>query len=438
MKVIVVGGGLVGALEAVYMARRGHEVHVYEGRTDIRKEPRYSGLSINLALSVRGIAALREVGVEAEIVNAGIPMHARMIHSHDGQQSSQPYGTQGQAIRSIDRRNLNEHLLSAAEGLPNVHLHFEHKLQRADTKSNTLVFKTPKGEVKATGDLIIGCDGAHSQVRRGLMRSDRVNYQQRYIPHGYKELTIPPGPDGDFQIKANFLHIWPRSTFMMIALPNQDKTFTATLFMPFDKFDSIKTAEDVLELFEAEFPDSIPLIGRERLVKDYFENPTGTLMTVKCDPVGARRTILMGDAAHAVVPFYGQGMNAGFEDCLVFNNLLEKHANDIDAAVADYSRSRVADVHAIADLALYNYVEMRDLVNSRWFLFRKKVDNFLHALMPNTFIPLYTMVTFSQIPYATVVARSKQQAHTIDTALTALAATAVGGAALAAWRYWRL
>eukprot|EP00730_Choanoeca_flexa_P013815 TRINITY_DN5744_c0_g1_i3.p1 TRINITY_DN5744_c0_g1~~TRINITY_DN5744_c0_g1_i3.p1 ORF type:complete len:446 (+),score=107.35 TRINITY_DN5744_c0_g1_i3:90-1427(+) len=427
-KIAVVGGGLVGALQAVYLAKRGHEVHLFEGRPDIRTQPRYTGLSINLALSTRGIAALSEVGVQDAIINDGIPMHSRMIHAHNGKQTGQPYGKDGQAIRSIDRRNLNEHLLTEAEKFDNVHLHFEHKLAKADVRSNTLTFNTAEGQVKHEVDYIFGCDGAHSQVRKSLMRHARVNFEQFYIPHGYKELTIPPGEDGEYQLEPNYLHIWPRSTFMMIALPNLDKTFTATLFMPFDKFDSIKTPEDVMQLFKDEFPDSIPLIGEKKLIDDYFQNKTGPLMTVKCKPLAGFNTMLMGDAAHAIVPFYGQGMNAGFEDCWYFEQLMKKYDGDFDQAMSTYAKERVDDVHAIADLALYNYVEMRDLVNSKWFLFRKKVDNMLHSLMPSVFIPLYTMVTFSQIPYATVIAKDKKQSKLVDTTLSFTAAATVLGA----------
>eukprot|EP00045_Choanoeca_perplexa_P012037 m.129894 g.129894 ORF g.129894 m.129894 type:complete len:442 (-) comp15861_c0_seq1:1343-2668(-) len=435
MKIVIVGGGLVGSLQAVYMAKRGHEVHLFEGRADIRKQPRYTGLSINLALSTRGIAALSEVGVHEAILNEGLPMHSRMIHAHDGRQTGQPYSTDGQAIRSIDRRNLNEHLLTQAEQYDTVHLHFEHKLLRADMRKNELTFNSPDGKVDVTCDYIFGCDGAHSQVRKSLMRHARVDFQQFYIPHGYKELTIPMGEDGEFQLKPDHLHIWPRSSFMMIALPNLDKTLTLTLFMPFEKFESIQTPDDVMQLFQDEFPDSIPLIGETKLVTDYFQNPTGPLMTVKCKPLAAFNTVLMGDAAHAVVPFYGQGMNAGFEDCLYFEQLLTETNGDFDAAIKKYATERVDDVHAIADLALYNYVEMRDLVNSKWFLFRKKIDNMLHSILPSVFIPLYTMVTFSQIPYATVIEKHKKQSAMIDSSLALLGvASAVGAAAFAAVR----
>lgn len=434
MKVVIVGGGLVGALQSVYMARRGHEVHLYEYRSDIRNEPRYQGLSINLALSQRGISALAGVGVDEKILKGGIPMHARMIHAHDGKQSAQPYGRSGQCIRSIDRRNLNEVLLTEAEKHDNVYLHFEHKLRNFDVRKNELKFEKPDGQqITVVADLVLGCDGANSQVRRSMMRRERVNFQQFYIPHGYKELTVAP-KNGDYQLKLNYLHIWPRSTFMLIALPNLDKTFTATLFMPFDKFDALQTPDDIYDFFMTEFPDFVPLLGQESLVKQFLEHPTGPLVTVKCDPLATRKVALMGDAAHAIVPFYGQGMNAGFEDCEVISKIFDKHGDDFEAALAEYSSTRSADVKAIADLALYNYVEMRDLVNSRWFLFRKKVDNILHALLPDVFIPLYTMVTFSQIPYATVIDKHRRQSRMVNMGLAALGTAAVAGAGFALTR----
>eukprot|EP00043_Microstomoeca_roanoka_P025373 m.8500 g.8500 ORF g.8500 m.8500 type:complete len:440 (-) comp5462_c0_seq1:52-1371(-) len=427
MKVVIVGGGLVGALEACFMAKRGHQVELYESRKDLRKEPRYSGYSINLALSCRGIEALQHVGLEEQILKDGIPMKARMIHSLEGKLSPIPYGTEGQAIMSVDRRNLNEQLLTAAEQFPNVKTFFQHKLRRINLKTNHLHFEDAnKQEVVVSADLILGADGAHSATRRSLLRHERIDYQHFFIPHGYKELCIP-AKDGEYQMPTNYLHIWPRSSFMMIALPNPDKSFTVTLFMPFEKFEALKTDEDVLAFFEAEFPDSIPLIGRERLLNDFKHNPTSSLITVKCSKLAGRRCGLLGDAAHAIVPFYGQGMNAGFEDCLVLEDCLNAVPDNMEKALELYSATRVKDVHAIADLALYNYVEMRDLVNSPWFLFRKKIDNALHRLMPSTFIPLYTMVTFTRIPYATVVENNARQKRAVNTSLALLAVGAAVG-----------
>uniref|UniRef100_A0A3B4YH24 Kynurenine 3-monooxygenase n=1 Tax=Seriola lalandi dorsalis TaxID=1841481 RepID=A0A3B4YH24_SERLL len=367
--VAVVGGGLVGALNACFFAKRGFDVEVFESREDIRKAKIVKGRSINLALSHRGRQALKRVGMEDKIVSQGIPMHARMIHSPSGKQSPIPYGKKGQ-VR-----------------LPS-------QLTMADGSND---------QIKA--DLIVGCDGAFSAIRKQFLRRSRFNYSQTYIPHGYMELTMPP-IDGEFAMKPNYLHIWPRNTFMMIALPNLDKTFTCTLFMPFDEFEKITTGDEVIEFFQKYFSDTIPLIGVDALKRDYFRLPAQAMVSVKCSPYHINdKCVLMGDAAHAVVPFYGQGMNAGFEDCIVFDEILEQLNEDFSAVLPEYTRVRVPDDHAIADLAMYNYIEMRAHVNSKWFLFRKHVDNVLHCIMPKTIIPLYTMVTFTRTRYHEAVKR---------------------------------
>ncbi|XP_062319899.1 kynurenine 3-monooxygenase [Osmerus eperlanus] len=426
--VAVVGGGLVGALNACYFAKRGFQVEVFESREDIRKAKIVKGRSINLALSHRGRQALKQVGMEDKIVSKGIPMHARMIHSRNGKQSAIPYGKKGQYILSVDRANLNKELLSEAETYPNTKMNFDHKLLDWNAETGAMTFIGPEGtkeEIQA--DLIVGCDGAFSAIRKQFLRRSRFNYSQTYIPHGYLELTMPPR-NGDFTMKPNFLHIWPRNTFMMIALPNLDKTFTCTLFMPFEEFEKLTTGDQVIEFFEKYFPDTIPLIGVEALKKDYFRLPAQAMVSVKCSPYHlGNMCVLMGDAAHAVVPFYGQGMNAGFEDCLVFNEIMDQLKEDFSAVLPEYSRVRVPDDHAIADLAMYNYVEMRAHVNSKWFLFRKHVDNFLHIIMPRTIIPLYTMVTFTRTRYHEAIKRWHWQDKVINHGLLISATAALLG-----------
>eukprot|EP00048_Salpingoeca_helianthica_P015973 m.229725 g.229725 ORF g.229725 m.229725 type:complete len:449 (-) comp17814_c0_seq1:87-1433(-) len=435
MKIVVVGGGLVGSLQALYMARRGHEVHVFEARQDVRTESRYSRQSINLALSARGRAALDAVGLESLIVKNGIEMHSRYIHGVDGHDYPIRYGEEGQNILAIDRRNLNERLLDACETQGNVKLNFQHKLVSADVDTGNLSFSTSSGMVHVTADLILGADGAYSALRREIMRKTRMDFSQMYIPHAYKELQILPGPDGESQIPVNFLHIWPRHAFMMIALPNLDKSWTLTLFMPWNMFDAITTPPQLLEFFGQYFPDAIPLIGKDKLVSDFFTNPTSSLITIKCNPYHAGRCVILGDAAHAMVPFYGQGMNAGFEDVQVFSEIFDKHDGDVAAILAEYSAKRHEDAHAICDLALNNYVEMRASVTSTWFLFRKKLDNLLHRLFPSSFIPLYTMVTFSRIPYSDVIRRAKAQDALVRTGLRVAALGALTLGAVAAVRY---
>lgn len=412
-KISIVGGGLVGSLNSIYFAKKGFNVEVFEARDDIRSSKTYSGRSINLALSTRGIEALKEVGLDQLVVPTGIPMYARMIHTPEGTKYPVPYGTENQAILSVDRRKLNEVLLTAAEKLPNVKLNFEHKLIDVDVHEKSITFLNHKNTVVNKPDLVVGNDGAYSAVRRQLLSRPRFNYTQNYIPHGYKELTIPP-LEGKFAMEANYLHIWPRHEFMMIALPNQDRSFTCTLFMPFDIFEGLTTPEQVLSFFETHFHDAIPLIGKEKLLAEFFTNPTSTLMWVKCKPYHINDfVVIMGDAAHAMVPFYGQGMNCGFEDCLVFSEIMTSFNNDFTKALPEFSRVRNPDAEAIVDLALYNYVEMRHHVASTSFLFHKKVDQILHRLFPKSFIPLYTMVTFSRIPYAEVIRRAQWQSKMV-------------------------
>ncbi|CAI8044973.1 Kynurenine 3-monooxygenase [Geodia barretti] len=298
--VTIVGGGLVGSLLAVSLGQRGLRVHLHESRSDIRRAAEVSGRSINLALSRRGREAVRAVGLEDEVLSTAIPMRARMIHPVSGNQYSIPYGTKrDDCIYSVNRRALNELLLTKAEESPNISIH-------------TLVFSDgATGKKTVQTEFVFGCDGAHSTVRRQMMRWGRLNYQQEYIQHGYRELTMPPTPSGDLPWNQTFLHIWPHHEFMMIALPNRDKSFTLTLFMPCSVFESIRNEKSLLAFFPAHFPDSINKIGVERLYKDYFANPQGKMISVKCSPhFMAGNTLILGDAAHAVVPFYGQGMNA--------------------------------------------------------------------------------------------------------------------------------
>ncbi|XP_051869197.1 kynurenine 3-monooxygenase isoform X2 [Pristis pectinata] len=408
----------VGALNACFFAKRGFQVEVYEARKDIRTAKDVRGRSINLALSHRGRQALKAVGMEDRVVSKGIPMNARMIHSLSGKKSSLPYGKTGQYILSVDRAKLNQILLSAASQYPNVKLNFEEKLQHYSVEKGLLTFIRPDSSTfEVSHDLVVGCDGAFSTVRKQFMRQPRFDYSHVYIPHGYMELTMPP-KNGGFAMEPNFLHIWPRNTFMMIALPNLNKSFTCTLFMPFEEFEKLTTGDEVLQFFKKYFPDSIPLIGIEALKRDYFRLPAQAMISVKCSSfhIGAK-CVLMGDAAHAVVPFYGQGMNAGFEDCIVFDELLDQFNNDLSKCLPEFSRLRVPDDHAISDLAMYNYVEMRKHVNSKWFVFRKYVDNFLHFCMPNTIVPLYTMVTFTRIRYHKVIKRHKWQSKVINSML---------------------
>jgi len=433
-EVAIVGAGLVGALEAIYLAKRGISVNVYEYRQDIRTMEHVPGKSINLAMSVRGLAGLAGVGLDEHIkTEYGIPMHARMIHNLDGSLNAIPYGKEGQCIYSVGRRYINEILITEAEKYPNINFHFNHKLTKANLASPQLTFERTDLAEGTEGkwnqvnpELVIGCDGAFSAVRREMMKRPHFNYNQMYIPHAYLELCMP-ARDGDFAMAPNYLHIWPRGQFMMIGLPNQDKTFTMTLFMPTQTFSGITNEGNLLDFFKKHFPDSIDLIGSDSLCSQYFSTRPSPLISVKCSPYHVEgKALIMGDAAHAMVPFYGQGMNCGMEDCLVLDTILAKH-DSLKNALEEFSTTRNPDAEAIVDLALYNYIEMRDLVNKKSFLVRKKLDNLLHWLLPTWWVPLYTSVTFSRMNYKQCIDNRAWQDSALSKVSTTTATLAILG-----------
>ncbi|XP_045515368.1 kynurenine 3-monooxygenase [Pieris brassicae] len=408
LNIAVVGGGLVGSLEALYLARRGHNVTLFEYREDIRKTPQIRGRSINLALSVRGRRALKDVGLEDIMVKEhGIPMSARMIHRPDGSTYSIPYDARtNQSIYSIGRNYLNSILLKESENYKNVTRNFNHKLLETNLPNGELTFiKTDtKEKVSVKADLIIGADGAFSTVRRAMLKQPLFDFSQQYIEHGYLELCIPPSEDDTFQMPPNYLHIWPRGNFMMIALPNQDCSWTVTLFMPFVNFRSIDSESKLLEFFDKYFPDAVPLIGEKKLIEDYFNGSPSPLITVKCRPYHVSdKALIIGDASHAVVPFYGQGMNAGFEDCTILDQLFTKHSDNLADILPEFSNTRWKDAFAVCDLAMYNYIEMRDLVTRPSYRLRKAVDDMIFWFLPDLWVPLYNSVTFSTMPYSDCV-----------------------------------
>lgn len=396
--VAIVGAGLVGSLLSIYLRKRGYAVTVFERRGDMRKKGAEAGRSINLALSNRGIRALEEVGLADELKKVAIPMHGRMMHDKQGKLSSFAYGKEGQFINSVSRSGLNVVLMNEAERL-GVQFKFDQRIEKVDLEKTSLVISqqvtVDSRPLTVDFDYIIGADGAFSAVRGSFQFTDRFDYEQDYIDHGYKELHIPPGVGSSFQLEKNFLHIWPRESFMMIALPNPDGSFTCTLFFPFEgspSFDSLKTKQDVEKFFAETFPDALTLMPD--LLKDFESNPTASLVTIQCYPWVRNNTLLIGDAAHGIVPFYGQGMNAGFEDCRILNDLLTKHADNWDEVLPEFQKLRKPDTDAIAQLALDNFIEMRDLVADAEFLLRKKIEGRLYELFPDKWIPLYPMVTF--------------------------------------------
>jgi len=414
--IAISGAGLVGSLLAIYLAKRGYKITVFERRGDMRKSGYEGGRSINLALSNRGIRALDEVGLAEEMKSVAIPMHGRMMHDMQGNLSSQPYGKQGQFINSVSRSALNIVLMNKAE-LLGVEFRFEQRLTKVDLEKTTLTTAgSQHAGIEHKFDLIIGADGAFSAVRSAFQITDRFDYSQDYIDHGYKELHIPPGAAGAFQLEKNALHIWPRESFMMIALPNPDGSFTCTLFLPFEgtpSFSILRTDAEVSMFFESTFPDAVQLMPA--LLEDYNNNPTSSLVTVRCYPWVKNNTLLIGDAAHAIVPFFGQGMNAGFEDCRVLNDLLNKHHDDWHIVLPEFQQERKKNADAIAQLALDNFIEMRDLVADADFLLRKKIEAKLHQLYPAQWIPLYSMVTFhDDTPYAVAYANGQKQKKIMD------------------------
>lgn len=416
--IALAGAGLSGSLMAAYLAQRGYPVEVFEYRDDFREAGFVGGRSINLALSTRGLTALGGVGLEQRALAMSIPMRGRMMHSVTGELTFQPYGLADQHINSISRAGLNELLVDRADSFEQVNFHFGTKVVDVDLDTGR-----PLVESVATGEqhrpearLTIGADGAFSKVRQRLQKAGRFDYEQDYLSHGYKELSIPPAPDGGHRIEREALHIWPRHNFMLIALPNLDGSFTVTLFLPFEgeaSFEALDDAAAVERFFEAQFPDALALMPT--LVADFFDNPTGSLVTIRCQPYHYDATaLIIGDAAHAVVPFYGQGMNAAFEDTRILNDLLDAHDDDWPTVMAAFSRERKNDADAIADLALHNYVVMRSAVAEPNFLWRKKLERKLHELFPERFVPLYSMVTFSNIPYAEAVRRAAEQDRMLD------------------------
>lgn len=402
-KAVVVGAGLVGSLWAIFLARRGHEVHVFERRPDMREAGYAGGRSINLAVSHRAMEAMRQAGISERLSHAAIAMPGRMMHAVGGELTYQPYGKEGQAIYSVSRGGLNLELLKLAAEFPNVHLHFNHRCLDVDLQQPVITFLDERTGERKTVDapLIFGTDGAFSAVRYAMQRTDRFNYHQQYIEHGYKELTIPAGEGGAFRMDKAALHIWPRGNFMLIALPNADGSFTCTLFLPFEgevSFEHLKTDEAVLAFFQRYFPDAIPLMPT--LLEDFRENPISSLVTVRCSPwQWQNRMVLLGDSAHAIVPFYGQGMNAGFEDCAILDAMLDENGGDWAKTIPAFAARRVADGDAILELALRNFIEMRDLVGDPKFLLRKKIAAHLHEKYPQRFMPVYSMVSFSSTPY---------------------------------------
>jgi kynurenine 3-monooxygenase len=411
--ITLIGAGLNGPLLALGLAKRGFNVEIYERRPDMRRVPISAGRSINLALSTRGIHALKQAGLWNEMQKIVIPMKGRLMHSVQSELTFQPYGKDdAEVINSISRAELNIALMNAAEA-GGVKVRFQQRCTGIDLNTGALRVRDEQAGSDTTlqSPVTIGCDGSASAIRSAMLKRNRFSFSQQYLDYGYKELTIPALTGEMHALETNALHIWPRGNYMLIALPNVDGTFACILFLPFegpDSFEDLTTPAAVTGFFQRTFPDALPLMPD--LTANFFSNPTGAMVTVKCSPWHVQgRALLLGDAAHAIVPFFGQGINCGFEDCTIFLELLDRHGADWEKVFSEFEAARKQNTDAIADLAVENFVEMRDRVADPRFLFRKKVELALEAKYPRLFVPKYAMVTFHRIPYSTALRRGQVQ-----------------------------
>lgn len=414
-QIAVVGAGLVGCVQALLLAKRGYSVKLFERRSDPRKTDPEVGRSINLALSHRGIQALKKLELEHLVPELSTSMYGRMIHNADGSEVFQPYGKTDQCIHSISRINFNKALLDACDESEKISVFFDAKCVEIDLAINKIEFESAELNKNNTFDKIFGTDGSYSMVRQSLLKNGRYDFTQKYLDHGYKELTIP-AKDGEYALDPKGLHIWPRGSFMLIALPNKDKSFTCTLFLPFEgksSFDKLKDAKRVRAFFNHTFPEASYLMPN--LEAEFFENPTSSLVMIQCYPWGTKDVLLLGDAAHAIVPFYGQGMNCGLEDCLLFFEMLADKEDDWNENLfEEYAEFRKPNADAILKLSLDNYLEMRDSTANPRFLLRKKIERRLSERHPELWRTLYSMVTFSSIPYAEVYEQGQKQSKIMD------------------------
>jgi len=425
---VISGGGPVGALSAIYLSRRGFKVDLYESRDDIRKETE-NRRSINLALSTRGIESLKAVGLDTSILNIGTKCFARKIHKPTitGDCYEVPYGTEPHHyLLSIDRLKLNQALLDLADKCENVTLNFNHKSTGMDFKKSEITFNKTGGETMTRDyDILLGCDGLYSAVRRQMQRVAPVTFSHTYINCRYKELLMPIGKDGKPPMDVNCLHIWPRGSYMMMGLANLDGSFTMTLFMPGEIFDGLKTGEDVVAFFKNHFPDSLALFqGEQNLIDNYFGHKDIELSYIKTDPYSyGDNVFILGDAAHAIVPFYGQGLNAGMEDIMIFDKIFDQNSGHIPSTVQQFSDNRKEHGQAIADLAVFNFWVMRDGVNSKWFLWKRWLSSHISRVCPSVVTPLYVLVSFTLTPYADAWKRHLRNEQIVSSLL-------IGGAAL--------
>jgi kynurenine 3-monooxygenase len=413
-KVTIVGAGMSGSLLAALLGRRGFRVEVYERHWDGRKDPLQQGRSINMTLCTRGLNALREIGILDQILSLTIPLKGRIVHGEDGRTAFQPYGRKPEEVLyAITRHHLNIAVMNLAEATPNVRLFFNKRCTRIE-KSNAATWfqdELTGQAIRVRSDMIIGADGTFSCIRREMQRGEIANFHQQVMDGGYKELAIPAGPNSSFLIEKNALHVWPRRDSLLIAIPNPDGSFTCNLTLPFKgevSFASLKTPSDVMNFFQSRFPDVIPLIPT--LIEEYFRTTVSTFVSIITDPWHyGGRIVLVGDACHSVLPFYGQGMNAAFEDCRVLIECIDRHPDDWEATFAEFESLRKPNTDTLAQLSIQNYFELRDRVRSPWFVARKRVDSLVSRLFPNWYVTLYTLVAHTTIPYREAVEQFSRQ-----------------------------
>jgi kynurenine 3-monooxygenase len=437
-RIAIVGGGLAGSLLALALAQKGHAIDVYERHPDPRGLHGRGGRSINLGLSKRGMQALSMVGLLDEVMARAVVMKGRVIHAPDGSTRYQAYGKNDtEVLHSIDRNELSHLLLDHAEHHEKVRLHFGHKLVQADRDARELVFETEQGTVPVRPRWVVGADGAFSAMRRELQRGARAEYHQEYLEWGYKELTLAADAGGRSVIELEALHVWPRSHCLFVSHPNRDGSHTLTLFLPFegeDSFATVRTAAEVEDLVSRYFPDLVPLLPG--LTEQWMKHPIGALVTVRTAPWAfGDWAVLVGDACHAVYPFYGQGMNSAFEDCCVLVQALDAQPQDTAAAFRAYEQARRPHTDVLCELSKANFVELRQKVQSPWFVARKRLDVALNRLLPKSWIPLYTMISHSTMPYGEALARARRQERILVRSALAAGVAVCVATSLALWRY---
>ena len=417
--ITVIGAGPAGSLLSIYLARRGYRVTVYERRPDLRRVEIPAGRSINLALANRGIHALAEVGLLDPVSKLLIPMRGRMLHDEAGGLQFQPYGHRPhEVIYSVSRQALTALLMDAAEATGQVEIRFNQSCQGVDLDHRLLIFQEEIGQARqeVAFERVIGCDGVQSRVRGAILQATSGHCADEPLEHSYKELSIPPGPNQSFRMEPNALHIWPRGEYMLIALPNLDGGFTATLFLPNEGeqgFSMLTTEAQVSAFFNQQFPDTLALMPR--IKEEFFSRPTGRLSTIRVTPWHFQdRALIVGDAAHAIVPFHGQGMNCAFEDCSAFHQCLARFGEDWDSVFSEFEAMRKPNADAIADLSLENYIEMRSTVRDPRFQLKKELAWRLEDRHPDRFIPRYSMVMFHRIPYAEAKRRGVIQSEILN------------------------